>query len=146
MAGVFFEALAQTALQEGITLELVPMVKLDGDRKGAPQRRSSHEFLNNSQLEERRQQALTRGFNIDIKPIRTEELPDSKHMSLAPNVMYAPEADNKVALDSFIWLDEDLFIFQFTSAETHGLLDFFKKYLVPHQTGNLYLSLNPSRN
>ena len=45
MAGVSFEALAQTALQEGITLELVPMVKLDEDRKGAPQWRSSHEFL-----------------------------------------------------------------------------------------------------
>jgi len=36
MAGVFLEALAQTALQEGITLELVPMVKLDEARKGAP--------------------------------------------------------------------------------------------------------------
>ena len=45
--------------------------------------------------------------------------------------MYVPEADNKVALDSFIWLDEELFIFQFTSAETHGLLDFFKEYMVP---------------
>ena len=45
--------------------------------------------------------------------------------------MYVPEADNKVALDSFIWLDEELFIFQFTSAETHGLLDFFKEYVVP---------------
>ena len=45
--------------------------------------------------------------------------------------MYIPEADNKVALNSFIWLDEELFIFQFTSAETHGLLDFFKEYVVP---------------
>ena len=50
MADVFFEALAQTALQEGITLELVPMVKLDE----APRWRSSHEFLTNSQLEEQR--------------------------------------------------------------------------------------------
>ena len=45
--------------------------------------------------------------------------------------MYVPEADNKVALDSFIWLDEELFIFQFTSTESHGLLDFFKEYVVP---------------
>ena len=45
--------------------------------------------------------------------------------------MYVPEADNKVALDSFIWLDEERFIFQFTIVETHGLLDFFKEYVVP---------------
>ena len=130
MAGVFFEALAQTALQEGITLELVPMVNLDEARKGAPRWRSSHEFLTNSELEEQRQQALTRRLNIDIRPIRTEDFPDNKHLSLAHNVMYVPKADNKVALDSF-WLDEELFIFQFTSAETHGQLDFFKEYVVP---------------
>jgi hypothetical protein len=33
MAGVFFEALAQRVLQDGITLELVPMVKLNEARK-----------------------------------------------------------------------------------------------------------------
>ncbi|EDR05961.1 uncharacterized protein LACBIDRAFT_329135 [Laccaria bicolor S238N-H82] len=36
IAGVFFEAVAQTALQEGITLELVPVIKSDEAR---------HEFL-----------------------------------------------------------------------------------------------------
>ena len=54
MASVFFEALAQTTFQEGITLEIVPMVKLDEIRKGAPRWRSSHKFSADSQLEERR--------------------------------------------------------------------------------------------
>jgi hypothetical protein len=138
MAGVFFEALAQTALQEGITLELVPMVNLDEPRKGAPRWYSSHEFLTNSQLEERRQEALTRQLKINIKPIRTEEFSDNKRLSLALNVMYVPEADNKVALNSFTWLDEGLFIFQFTVAKTQDIkqdiLDFFKEYVVPYQS------------
>jgi len=134
MAGVFFKALAQTALQEGITLKLVPMVKLEEAWKGAPWWYSSYEFLTNSQLEEWHQEALTRQLTINIKPIRTEEFPDNKCLSLARNVMYVPEVDNKVALDSFIWLNEGLFIFQFTIAETHDikqdLLDFFKEYVV----------------
>ena len=55
--------------------------------------------------------------------------------------MYVPEADNKVSLDSFIWLDEELFIFQFTSAETHGLLDFFKEYVDPSPSSWEILSI-----
>ena len=121
------------------------MVNLDEARKGAPRWRPSHEFLT-SQLKEHRQQALARRYNIDIKPIQTEELPDNKHISPARNVMYVPEADNKVALDLF-WLNERLFIFQFTIVETHGLLDFFKEYVVPSPSSwKVYLSLNPSRN
>jgi len=135
MAGVFFEALAQKALQDGITLELVPMVKLDEARKGLPQWYSSHEFLTNSQLEERRQEALTHKLKININLIRTEEFQENKPLSLVRDVMYVPEADNKEALDSFILLNEGLFIFQFTIAEQHdikrGLLDFLKEYVVP---------------
>ena len=134
MAGVFFEALAQTALQEGITLELVPMVKLDEARNGVPQWHSSHVFLTNSKLEGKRKVALTRQLKIKFKPIRTEEFAENKRLSLARDVMYVPEADNKVALSSFIWLNEGVFIFQFTTAENdikRGLLDFFNEYVVP---------------
>ena len=134
MAGVFFEALAQTALQEGITLELVPMVTLDEDRKGAPQWYSSHAFLTNPKLEGKRKVALTWQLKIKFKPIRTEEFAENKRLSLVPDVMYVPEADNKVALNSFIWLNEGVFIFQFTTAESdikRGLLDFFNEYVVP---------------
>ena len=56
------------------------MVNLDEARKGAPRWRPSHEFLT-SQLKEHRQQALARRYNIDIKPIQTEELPDNKHIT-----------------------------------------------------------------
>ena len=76
------------------------------------------------------QQALRCRFSIEVKPVRTEEFPDNGPLSLARDVMYVPEADNNVALDSFILLD-DLFIFQFSIAETHGikpgLLDFFNQ-------------------
>jgi hypothetical protein len=131
-AGVFFEALAQRELQEGITLELVPMVKLDEARKGAlPRWYSSHELLNHPKLETGRKEAWRHRFNIEVNPVRTEEFPDDGPLSLAHDVIYVPEADNHVALDSFIWLD-DLFIFQFSIAQTHGikpgLLDFFDRY------------------
>ena len=152
MAGVFFEALAQRALQVGITLELVPMVKLDRAPRGLPQWHSSHEFLANLQLEQRRQDALIGRFNIDIKPIRTEEFSNKKPLSLARDVMYVPEAKNQEALDSFIWLDEGLFILQFTIAETHdikqGLLDFFRKYVVsfpPLSSWNFLFIIEPNQ-
>ena len=133
MAGIFFEALAQKALQEGITLELIPMVKLDEARNGGPRWYSSHVFLTNSKLEKQRKVALSRQLKIDIDPIRTEEFADTKRLSLARNVIYVPKADNKVALNSFIWLNEELFIF-ITMAENdikRGLLDFFNEYVVP---------------
>ena len=149
MASVFFKVLAQTALQEGITLKLVPMVKLEEARKGAPRWCSSHEFLTNSQLEEQCQQVLT---HLVIRPIRREEFPDNKHLSLARNVMYVPEVDNKVALNSFILLNDGLFIFQFTIADTHdikqGLLDFFKEYVVPSpspSSWNFLFIIEPKR-
>ena len=78
--------------------------------------------------------ALTRQLKINIKPSRTEEFTDNKRLSLARNVMYV-KTDNKVVLDSFTWLDEGLFIFQFTNAETQdikqSLLAFFKEYVIP---------------
>lgn len=131
-AGVFFEALAQRELQGGITLELVPMVKLNEARRGAlPRWYSSHKPLNNPKLETERQEALRHRFNIGVNPVRTEEFPDNGPLSLAHDVMYVPQADNHVSLDSFIWLN-DLFIFQFSIAEIHGikpgLLDFFDRY------------------
>ena len=132
MAGVFFEALVQRELQEGITLELVPMVRLNEARRGAlPRWYSSHKLLNNLKLETERQEALRHQFNIEVNPIRTEEFPDNGPLSLAHDVMYVPEADNHVSLNSFIWLN-DLFIFQFSVPEIHGikpgLLDFFDQY------------------
>jgi hypothetical protein len=132
IAVVFFEALVQRELQEGITLELVPMVKLNEARKGAlPRWYSSHELLNNLELETKRQEALGHRFNIVVNPVRTEEYPDNGPQSITHNVIYVPEADNHVALNSFIWLD-NLFIFQVSIAETHGikpgLLDFLNQY------------------
>lgn len=131
-AGIFFEAIAQQDLQERIVLRLIPMVKLDQVRKGkSPQWYSSHGFLNNSKLEQFRQQALQQEMRIDANPSRTEEFPDDGPSSITSDVFYVPEATNHEALDSFILLNNHLFIFQFTIGQTHGikpgLLRFFER-------------------
>ena len=134
VAGIFFESMAQRDLQEGIVLSLFPMVKLDKAQTGAmPQWYSSHIPLGNPILEGYRQQALKNAITVEIKPSQTEEFPDGGPSSIDQTVFYVPEATNHETLDSFIWLDDTLYIFQFTVGGTYGikpgLLRFFDQYL-----------------
>jgi hypothetical protein len=138
MSAIYFEAAPQHLIQQGITLELIRMVRLDPDlkrkrredqaRAPLPQWHSSHIPLHNKSPEEMRQQALKNEIELVIHPLETLEYPNAGSTSIEPNVFYVPEAGNQEPLDSFIMLDGVLYIFQFTIFSTHditsGLLDF----------------------
>jgi hypothetical protein len=130
VAGLFYEPRGQVCLQEGMTLELVPMVTFATDQrrerlasgrlKPQPLWYSSHKPLP-TKLEVLRQQALQSKLSVKIAPSRTHEYTDTGLGSIVPNVFYVPEKENEKALDSFILLDGILYILQFTIALNHGI-------------------------
>lgn len=88
----------------------------------------------NATLERSRQQALEQGQSLiipnDFEII--EYAKDGPLSPITPNVIYVPESTNQVALDSFIIMNDLLYIFQFTIGKEHGikpgLIDFVDKY------------------
>ena len=127
IAGVFFEALAQKLFQINIDIELIPMVKLE---KPSSRWNSSHEHLSKN-LEPLRQNALSRRFHKSATPLETREYKDHNGLKIEKDIFYIPAAANEEAFDSFIVLDNDLFIFQFTISHVHdikpGFIEFFGK-------------------
>jgi hypothetical protein len=131
-AGIFFEAAGQRRIQDGATLEFVPMVRLTSSRSGTnPRWYSSHILLRNASLEASRQQALQGRQFLLIPQCSPIEYTDDGPSSITPNVIYVPELTNQVALDSFIVVSGLLFMLQFTIGEEYdikpGLVDFIGK-------------------
>jgi hypothetical protein len=131
-AGIFFEAAGQRCLQDGMTLELIPMVRLSTSRKGTRSRwYSCQVVLRNASLDASRKKALQKCLHINVKPSQTLEYSDNGPSHLSSDILYIPELTNQVALDSFILLNGILHIFQFTIGSKHdikpGLVDFFRK-------------------
>lgn len=136
VAGIVFEAAAQLSLQDGMRLELIPMVHLpSNDKNPWPQWYSSHVLLRNRSLEASRQQAFQQALTVCVKPSWTLEYTDDGPSSIESDVFYVPELSNQVALDSFILLNGFLYIFQFTIGEKHdiklGLVDFATRLDLP---------------
>ena len=132
-AGIFFEAAAQGCFQDGVTLELLPMVRLpSSQRTNNPRWYSSHVFLHNATLEAARQQALQERQSLNIpRDLPIEEYTDDGPSSIISDVIYVPELTNQVALVSFILTKDLLYIFQFEIGKDYdtkpGLIDFIRK-------------------
>lgn len=134
VAGIFFEAAAQQCLQRGVDLEFIPMVRPASSTSGKPRWHSSHVFSpNDAELEHSRQQAL-QNRQLLIIPEGLDTVEYAKNGPSSPiisNVIYVPESTNQVALDSFIIMNNLLYIFQFTIAEEQiktGLIKFVGRY------------------
>ncbi|KAF8340042.1 hypothetical protein F5887DRAFT_1160464 [Amanita rubescens] len=136
-AGIFFEAAAHGCFQDGVTLELLPMVRLPSSRgNNKPRWHSSHISLPNATLEAARQQALRKPQSLNIpEHLPIVEYTDDGPSSIESNVLYLPELTNQVALNSFILTNDLLYIFQFSVGSVHdikpGLIDFIRKCYGP---------------
>ena len=133
-AGIFFEAAAQGCFQDGVTLEVLPMVRfpLNQRRKNNSPWYSSHIFIHNPTLEAARQQVLQERQPLNIpQDLPIVEYTDDGPSSIIPNVIYVPGLANQVPLDSFIHINDLLYIFQFSIGGDHdikpGLIDFIRK-------------------
>ena len=140
MAGIFYEAIVQSYLQDGRILRLVPMVTLETKKKRERsedklqiQWYSSHISIHNPVLEACRLK-MSNGFEVNIRPKHILEYTDNEWQSrIEPNVFYIPEMTNQKALDSFILLDDGLlYIFQIAFGMQqdihHGFIDVADKY------------------
>jgi hypothetical protein len=107
VAGLVYESLGQTRLQEGITLSLKPAIKKK-ERKLVHWKSQGEVPASNSVLE-----SVSFPPNIGIV---YEEL-----RSVEPNRLHVPKARNQVALDSFFILGEVMYIFQFTVENSHDI-------------------------
>jgi hypothetical protein len=130
LAGVIYEAFAQRQIRNGCVISIVPMIKLE---KVSAQYHSSHLEQKNLDLERLRKEALKRMCNVDTKPVGLEEFPVGGPLSIQKGIYYLPAATNHEASDSFILLNNILYIFQYTIGSTHGikigLVTFFEKYI-----------------
>lgn len=134
LAAVFFEAACQRCLRDGVTLEIVRMVRPTSSPRGTNPSRwySSHLFIDTT-LEPYRQLALQERQSFSIpRYLAVEEYPKSGPSSITSNVIYVPELPNQAGLNSFIVINGILYMFQFTVVEEHeikpGLVDFFSNY------------------
>jgi hypothetical protein len=113
MAGLAFESLCHSILQEGYELTLRPMQKtfaptlFHWNAQGEEQTSNSMD-LDSSQI------------TVDI-PSNTAIVYTGMQTQVQPNRLYVPRARNQRALDSFFLLDENLYIFQMTISNTHDI-------------------------
>jgi hypothetical protein len=125
--GIFFEAAARRLLEGGVTLTIVPMVRLPYGNLWY----TSHVPLSNATLEASRQEARQQRLWVIIPRCWPIEYSDGGPPFITSDVLYVPEMTNQVALDSFIIINGLLYILQFTVARDQGmnpgLIDFVGK-------------------
>jgi hypothetical protein len=130
VAGIAFEAAGQVRLQDGMDLELLPMVHLPRSRDSPPRWYSSHFLLRNEVLECLRQDVLGRALTIQVRPSQIIKYADDGPLSIESGVFYLPEITNQVAFDAFILLNGILYLFHFTIAESHDIKTGLKDFLM----------------
>jgi len=128
VAGIAFEAAGQVRLQDGIDLELLPMVPRSREDI-LLQWYSSHNLLHDAELEPHRQIALRCAFTIQVCPSRIIGYGDDVALSIESDVFYLPKITNQVAFDAFILLNGILYLFQFTITESHDIKPGLKDFL-----------------
>jgi len=131
MCGTLFEAIGLCVVPEGLSITLLPMVRLPPkpDTKTRPRWHTSHVSLTNETLEAARQQALHRSQTIQLPATITQEFKANDALSLLDGVFYVPVSEIQEALDAFIFLNGILYILQFTVAKNHSIKPGFVEFL-----------------
>ena len=129
VAGVAFEAAGQAMLQDGVDLELIPMVHYPPSQATPlPPWHSSHLHQQDKNLEQLRQVALEKSLSLPVRPSGIFEYRDDRPLSIQHNVFYLPEMTNQVAFDAFILLNGILYLFQFTIRDHYDFKPGVKKF------------------
>jgi hypothetical protein len=121
LAAIVFESLAQLQLQERVALNLVPMVKVP-----ALQSRENAKWQSQSSIPA---DAANPPFWILFKPTDTVEYDESTLSGFQAGVFYVPTSSNESAFDSFILVDQVLYIFRFSIASLHEINEGIPKLL-----------------
>jgi hypothetical protein len=133
MCGTLFETIGLRVVSEGLSITLLPMVRLPPkpNSKTRPRWYTSHISLTNEILEAARQQALRRSQTIQFPATTIQEFKAGDVLSLLERVFYVPVSEIQEALDAFLLLNGILYILQFTVGRNHsikpGFVDFLRK-------------------
>ena len=123
VASLVFEALAQCQLQEEVTLTLTPMVRVQSP---GSEENAKWQYQSSSPAG-----AADPPFLIRFKPMDTAEYEGSTLEEFQAGVFYVPTPLNQITFDSFILVDQILYIFQFTIAASYdieqGIMKFFSQ-------------------
>ena len=142
LASLIFESLAQLQFQQEVSLNLVPMAKVPAPPRGntewESQPRSSSPTPQN--LVDSAGQGSSSvsvdpantPFPIRFKPTDTVEYDESKLCGIRADAFYVPTSSNQEAFNSFILVDQVLYIFQFSIAASQeinegGVMKFFSQ-------------------
>jgi hypothetical protein len=146
MISGIFQAICHQHFQNHISIECVPMVLSDEDSaKCKSQWYSSHRPFQHDKLEETRLATLGNTFTLAVHPSGTCEYSEDElwDLDFRPDIYYIADSQNQVAIDSFIWHDGHLYVFQFTACQRHsiheGLLQRLAQYSPPHFSRRLVL-------
>ncbi|KAF8506812.1 hypothetical protein F5888DRAFT_1798045 [Russula emetica] len=121
VAGLAYESLCHTRLQEGIRLTLKPMV--------GRQERKLYHWKSPGEGQASNSMEVDDSEITEFFPSNTAVIYGSELTSVAPNRLYVPKSRTQVALDSFFQLDAMLHIFQFTVASSHDIKERIEKSL-----------------
>jgi len=133
MCGTLFEAIGLCVVPEGLSITLLPMVRLSrsSNTKSRPRWYTSHAPLLNETLEAKRKEALHQSQTIKFPPTTIQEFKANEILSLCEGVFYIPVSEIQEALDVFLLLNGILYILQFTVGQKHsirpGFVDFLQK-------------------
>ena len=111
VAGLLYESLAHTRIQEGIALTIRPMIK----------QLKRTLFHSNFQGEEQVSNSMDQNDFVYFPPNTPIIYEEGKLISVEPKHLHVPKARNQVALDSFFKLGTFLYIFQITIAKDHDI-------------------------
>ncbi len=114
LAGITYESLCHTRLQEGVGLKLKPMIKRGKLRTYLHWRSQAVEQTSSSMVVDDSGDCVTFPANNAI-------VYEGAPTSIEANRLYVPKARNQVALDSFFKLGQTLYIFQLTMANEHSI-------------------------
>jgi hypothetical protein len=110
LAGLVFKWMGHSRLRKRIKLDLFPMMKREPGGSDQPQWHSTHGDA-----------SKTPEFSIDMQPTRMITYPGSGLETIQTGAYYVLESENQVAFDSFIIVDDTLYIFRFSMASNYPI-------------------------
>jgi len=127
MCGTLFEAIGLCVVPEGLDITLVPMVRLP--RGSNTNWYASHTSLPDETLEAQRERALGRSQVIQIPPTTTQEFNTIDILTLHEGIFYVPVSETQEPLDAFLFLNDILYILQFSIGQKLSIKPGFVEFL-----------------
>jgi hypothetical protein len=149
LVGRFFGEYCHAKFQnDGICIKHVEMVRRKASRRSRHRYYSSHRRLEDEGLEDLRQAVPC--HTLMVKPTSTRtytENPNNRTKELTPGRYYFPSVDNQTTTDSFILIEDTLYVFQFAIEESvdikSGIVPFLESTVASQWNNVVFIFIIP---